>query len=571
MSKKRIMKNYFIFFALVFITRQAISQSPELDWVAGFGSASAFDSGNSVAVDAAGNVYTVGVFSDTVDFNPGPPVFDIISVSVDDIFVSKFDSTGNFIWAKSFSASNYQSANCITVDDSDNIFICGDFSGEMDFDPNAGNFNLVSNNQDAFILKLNSNGDFRWARKMGGNLYESVNSIKTDEEGNVYTTGFFTSAAADFDPGAGVFNLNNAANGADVFISKLDNNGDFIWAKRIGSSQEDNALSVFVDPFGIYITGFFASTADFDPGPDTFSLTSHGFNDIFILKLNLAGDFAWTKTIGGSLYDHSFAIATDPQGNVYSAGLYSDIVDFDPGSAIAYQTAVGGNDIFVAKFDGSGNFIWAASMGGESNEYANSIALDAVGNVYTTGILFSTAADFDPGIDSFTLAYSEGSAFVSILNVSGNFVWANNTGGLGGNGKSITADISGNLYVTGSFSNTSDFDPGPGVSNLVSNGYSDAFILKLKPATVAIGELDIQNNIVQYPNPFENTFNLKIPEFFMDCDVAFYNTTGMLVYKSRITKLENKIDLSYLPAGIFRMSISNNNKRFSKTIIKSDK
>src|SRR5690606_29098604 len=119
---------------------------------------------------------------------------------------------------------------------------------------------------DIFVSKLDPNGNFLWAKQMGGTDNDQGISITVDTSGNIYTTGIFRNTV-DFDPGAGVYNL-TAVVGNDIFISKLDANGNFLWAKQMGSGGNTRSNSIVLDTNGnIYTTGIFQSTADFDPGP----------------------------------------------------------------------------------------------------------------------------------------------------------------------------------------------------------------------------------------------------------------------------------------------------------------
>src|SRR5690606_15385540 len=139
---------------------------------------------------------------------------------------------------------------------------------------------------DIFISKLDANGNFIWAKNMGGSFGDNRgNSIAIDDSGNVYTTGHFQ-GTADFDPGTSTYNLIGAG-GYDIFISKLDANGNFVWAKRMGGSSTDKAESIIIDDFNnIYTIGKFVGTADFDPGTSTYNLICTGTSDIFISKLD---------------------------------------------------------------------------------------------------------------------------------------------------------------------------------------------------------------------------------------------------------------------------------------------
>ncbi len=178
------------------------------------------DYGMSIAVDAAENVYTSGYFWLTADFDPGAGTFNLTPAGSADIFVSKLDASGNFVWAKNMGGTNFDRGTNIGVDNSGNVYTTGTFEGTSDFDPGAGVVNLTSaGNNDIFISKLDASGNFVWAKRMGGTSSDGVSSIAIDSSGNIYTTGSFE-GTADFDPGAGVVNLTSVGNN-DIFVSKL--------------------------------------------------------------------------------------------------------------------------------------------------------------------------------------------------------------------------------------------------------------------------------------------------------------------------------------------------------------
>jgi len=193
-----------------------------------------WDQGNSIAVDSSGNVYTTGRFWGTADFDPGPGTFNMTSAGGNDIFVSKLDSSGNFVWAKRMGGTDdaYDGdiGLGIAVDSSGNVYTTGYFYGTADFDPGSGTYNLTAVEYDIFVSKLNSNGDFVWAKSMGGAGWDKAASIAVDTSGNVYTTGFFE-YNADFDPSLDVFDLVSPGSNDSIFISKLDSSGNFVWAK----------------------------------------------------------------------------------------------------------------------------------------------------------------------------------------------------------------------------------------------------------------------------------------------------------------------------------------------------
>jgi len=458
--------------------------SGDFVWAKSMGGAS-YDYSNSIAVDSSSNVYTTGYFRDTADFDPSVSTYNLTSAGGDDIFVSKFDSNGNFVWAKRMGGTSGDYGNSIALDTSGNVYTTGNFYGTVDFDPGANTANLTSaGGYDIFISKLDSSGNFLWAKSMGGTDYDYGNGITLDSSGNVYTTGCFL-LTTDFDPGASTFNLTSAG-GYDIFVSKLDSSGNFVWAKSMGGTSidvgySDEGYSIAVDSSGVYTTGRFYNTADFDPdNVGITNLISAGSHDIFVSKLGSSGNFLWAKSMGGEYDDRGFDIALDTSGNVYTTGNFVVTADFDPGVSIFKLTSAGVGDIFVSKLDSSGNFVWAKNMGGLIYDYGYGIAVDSSDNVYTTG-LFGETADFDPGTGTADLTSAGGDdIFVSKLDSSGNFVWAKRMGGTDyDRGYGVAVDSSGNVYTTGDFLGTADFDPGAGTANLTSAGLADIFVSKL--------------------------------------------------------------------------------------------
>ena len=469
-----------IVLVLVFFNSNlSFAQNVNYEWAKNLGGGG-FDYARSVTTDPFGNVYATGAFQNTVDFDPGSGTTALTSNGGSDVFVSKFDAAGNFVWARGFGGTGFEGAYVLHTDGAGNIYVGGQFQQTADFDPGSGTNTLTSNgNSDAFISKFDTSGNFIWARGFGGVGTDDVNSLKTDLAGNLLITGAFSSTV-DFDPGTGTSNL--ISNGdKDVYISKFDPSGSFIWAKSFGGTGTDEGSSVSTDATGnIYAGGLFSSTVDFDPGAGTSNSTSAGGTDIFISKLDASGNFVWTKSSGSTLNDAAESLVLDPTGNVYSTGYFEGIVDFDPGAGSSNLTSNGGRDVFVSKLDASGNYIWAKAFGASSGDNGNSINIDAVGNIHVAGS-YRDAVDFDPGTGITNLS-SNGSddIFISKFDPFGNFMWAKSCGGsLNDFGFSVHVDASGNVLVSGNFYSTVDFDPGAGTSNLSSNGQLDAFILKL--------------------------------------------------------------------------------------------
>ncbi len=371
-------------------------------WAKSFGGNSR-DLGNSISIDASGNLYTTGFFEGTVDFDPGAGTANLTPVGLRDIYVQKLDTAGNFLWAKSFGGNFRDFGSSICIDASGNVYTLGYFSGTVDFDPGMGITNLTSIGQeDIFIQKMDSVGNFLWARSFGGNSADIGHSIGIDASGNVYNVGHFR-GTADFDPGAGT--TNHTSTGVqDIYVQKMDSTGNFLWVRTFGGISADIANSISIDASGnLYTTGLFQGTVDFNPDTAIVNLTSAGSEDIFVQKMDSAGNFLWAKSFGGNSTDFGNSISLDTSGNSYTTGYFNGTADFDPGSGTASLTSAGSQDIYVQKMDSAGNFLWAKSFGGNSTDLGSSILVDASGNIYTTG-KFDKIANFDPGVGTTNLS-----------------------------------------------------------------------------------------------------------------------------------------------------------------------
>ena len=471
-------------------------QQPQLAWARNMGG-TLTDVSRAIARDAAGNVYTTGYFSDTADFDPGPGTFNLIANGGQNMFISKLDAMGNFVWAKRMGSAASDWANSIAVDATGNVYITGKFSDTVDFDPGPGVFNLtpVFNSKysffadNVFICKLDGNGNFVWAKSMGGPSLDWGNSIFVDNIGNVYTTGK-TLDTADFDPGPGTFYLANSIYTYNSFISKLDAAGNFVWAKSFSSSVRVEGVSIVVDALGnVYTTGIMEDSANFDPGMSNTTLVTNGGSDIFISKLDAAGNFLWAKSVGGFDNEIGRSMYTDLSGNVYTTGTFGQsVVDFDPGPGIFNLSQPVSQSYFILKLDPLGNFVWAKDIpvGGQFFA-ACDISGDSFGNIYTTGT-FTGTRDLDPGAGVYNLS-SAGSKdiFIQKIDSSGNFKWAKNMGGSADDaGMSLCVDAVGEVYATGYFTDIADFDPSAANYYLTSAGDGDVFVLKLSQSPLPL-------------------------------------------------------------------------------------
>ncbi len=561
------MKKNILALSLFFLTGTTFAQSPNWLWAKQIGG-NGYDAGYYITVDAIGNIYTAGTFDDTVDFDPGPNIFNLFSSGGGDIFIYKSNAAGNFLWAKSMGGPDAEYPNNIAIDGSGNIYTTGPFENTADFDPSSGTYNLTSaGSKDIFISKLDSSGNFIWAKSMGGTGVDESYFLNFDALGNVYTTGWFNDTA-DFNPDGSIYDL--TSNGmTDIFISKLNNNGNFIWAKSIGSTAGDYSNSIAIDDSGnIFTTGLFQNTVDFDPGMGLYNLTSAGDNDLFISKLNSSGDFIWCKSIGASGADAGYSLTIDDSTNIVVIGDFQETIDFDPGSGISNLTSAGNYDIFIAKFSNSGNFIWAKSIGGSASDSPYGIATNATGNIFITGNYEGTA-DFDPSTALFEMtSFGSKDFFITKLDASGNFIWATATGGSDYDFVwSITVDASDHVLITGEYySPFIDFDSYNLGNTNKTGSTDDIFIGKLDNIFNGIENVLENKDLTIYPNLTNNNVNVKAATKLFGVVYTIYDTNGKAVLTGQIKSENTLIELDKLPCGIYLFSVGENLKHTFKVI-----
>ncbi|MBK7338438.1 MAG: SBBP repeat-containing protein [Saprospirales bacterium] len=439
------------------------------------------EDGKSIVLDASGNIFVTGVFAGLVDFDPSGASAVLSSAGGYDIYIAKYNSLGNYVWAKSMGGTNNDWGLSLTLDGSGNVLVTGYFMGTADFDPSGATANLTGagGSQDAFIAKYDASGNYVWAKGIGGTSADQSNSIAVDGSGNVHITGTFL-GTADFDPSAATANLVSVGSN-DIFIAKYNSSGVYVWAKAMGSpgaSSADVGNSIALDASGnVHITGYFLGTADFDPSGAVASLVTAGNTDIFIAKYNSSGAYVWAKRLGGTSSDLGYSIALDGSGNIQVTGSFNGTADFDPSAAVVNLVSAGSTDVFIGKYDVAGAYLWANRMGGTAADIGIAVALDGTGNAYITGS-FNGTADFDPSAAVANLV-SAGNTdiFIGKYNTSGNYVWAKGMGGTSADkGNAYALDACGYTHITGSFMLTADFDHSAGTANLTSIGAQDFFI-----------------------------------------------------------------------------------------------
>ncbi len=516
------------------------------------------DLSNTLQLDAAGNIYVSGVFSATADFDPSAATATLASGGETDIFIAKYDNNGNYLWAINMGGSGSEYVYAMELDLTGNIYITGSFESTADFDPSAIANNLTSNGQaDAFIAKYDNNGNYVWSKSMGSISDDVGKALQLDATGNLYLTGYFY-GTVDFDPSVTISNLISTGNFLDVFIAKYDNNGNYVNAKSFGGNGNDIGNSIQLDATGnIYVTGTFQGGSDFDPAAAIANLNSNGgLSDVFVAKYSSAMVYIWAIGIGGSGDDAAGVLQVDAVGNVYISGTYQSTVDFDSGAPTANLISNGSNDIYMAKYDNAGNYVWAKSIGATTNDVSNNLKLDATGNLYLIGP-FAGTIDFDPSATTNNLtAAGFQDIFMAKYDALGNFIKAINVGGTASYTfpYAIQTDATGNIYMTGKFSGYVDFDPGPNYNYLSSFSQEDIFIVKFNNVPIGLKEFNVEyENLKIYPNPNNGQFYLAGIKDKVSIEVL--DITGNIMLQTVIESANQLIDLSNYAKGLYLLKI----------------
>lgn len=529
-------------------------QSPELDWVHVFGG-SGEEAGLDITVDQMGNVYASGNFS-TAD----NPLFN--SAGHSDIFVHKTSSVGNFVWLLQLGADGYDSGTSIKVVTEDGqpyLYVLGYFSETVDFDPGPGTAEFTSHGAtDIFLAKYDTDGGFVQAWTFGGLGHDYGEDLAVDEVGNIYITGKFRNSV-DFDPGPDTLELASHW-GYDIFVQKLDADGNLVFAVSAGGQGHDSGQAIAVDDQGnTIVTGYFSGTAEFAMPDTVVSITSQGDDDAFIWKLDPWGGMVWLHAIGGTGRDRGNAITIDAEGNIYTGGDFSGTVDFDPGPGSAPLTYMAlGRDGFIQKLTPQGEFVWARSILSFLDVNVMDLAVDTDGHLFATGY-FGGHAQWGADQSTWVLV-SEGSTdvFILMLDTAGESLWARSFGdGPFDRGLGVDVDGQGHLYATGFIEGTVDFDPGPQWYEVSSHGGTDFYVLKWKDGIVGVDDIGLSHAFRCYPNPTEGHVTVILGADFHTGQALVHSVDGRLLHSVKYSD-QNSLEITMPEAsGVYTLTLLN--------------
>ncbi len=346
-------------------------------WSRSFGDAD-IDVAGGLDIDALGYICLTGYFLNTINFGAGP----MISAGSTDIFVAKFHPGGACLWSRSFGDAALQAGRDVAAGDGGSVILTGYFTGTVDF----GGGILTSNGEyDVFLARFDSSSGFHmWSASYGDAADQIPAAVAAHPQGRILLTGI-TAGTIDF--GAGPL---ASAGGYDVFLAKFESFGAHIWSRIYGDAEDDFASTVGFVPFseeGI-MAGHFHGGIDLGGG----SLISAGSLDVFVSRFDSHGAHQWSSCFGDADDALVRGLGVNPGGDVALTGHFGGTIDFGGGPL----ASAGGQDVFLATFDGTGAHEWSLRAGDGGEQFGRDVAFDDPGDLLAVGD-FENVIDFGGG------------------------------------------------------------------------------------------------------------------------------------------------------------------------------
>ncbi|MEA3495495.1 MAG: PKD domain-containing protein, partial [Bacteroidota bacterium] len=452
-----------------------IDPMPNLEWGTYYGGTNV---GYGIATDQNGNVYVTGwTYSTTAIATSGAhqPTFG----GGIDAFIVKFNTSGQRLWGTYYGGTSNDYGNGITTDQNGNVYVSGSTHSTTAIATSGSHQSTFGGGIDAFIVKFNSSGQRLWGTYYGGSGYDSGPGIATDKNGNIYVSGSTSSTSAISTSGA---HQTSFGGYKDVFIAKFNSSGQIQWGTYYGGNGNDWGYGIATDQnANVYVTGCTTYTNSISAivTSGAHQTSFGGYVDGFITKFNSSGQRQWGTYYGGSGYDWGYGIVTDQSANVYVTGKTSSTSAISTSGA--HQTThggVSGEDVYIVKFNSSGQRQWGTYYGGSYDDEGYGIVIDQNANVYITGMTRSTSAIATSCAYQTSISGMSCDVFITKFNSMGQRQWGTYYGGNGYEyGYGIAIDQNANVYITGRTSSTSAIAT-VGAHQTSIGSFQDAFIAK---------------------------------------------------------------------------------------------
>lgn len=552
---------------------------------------SAHDQGvwaRAMTTDAQNNVYLTGLFHGTCDFDPSGSVQNLTYLGgtpgdVDgesDVFIGKYDANGNLIWAKSlieptFDGMNEERPTAITLDNQNNLYLCG-----------------FTNTRGFFISKWSVEGNEIWTRYFddapdNNALTFGIKPIP----GGVVVNGFFT-GTLDFDPSPTSVNSLTAFNN-DAFLVSLDANGNFAWAKQIETNGAVILTGLDTTAQGEIVTsGVFVGSVDLNPDPNIQSIfTSQStsfsaFSSVFAAKYSSTGNLIWSKHYRGTATTDFLTtlVKTDSQGNAIVLSDFRGSTSFSTTTNVSSTTNY---NTFLSKADSNGTLLWAKKIvqndGFIQTANGANMAIDGCDNIYVSGE-FTGTCDFDPSATTHELQSltNTRAVFLASYSPDGDYLSAFDLKGLGTPDfveftgyLPIAVDAEQNLLAGGTFRNTLDFDPTAATLELhssinTSSSIAGVYLAKYpNPNSCALANQTFTEDAWSvFPNPAHDQINIHFKETQSHFTAQLIDMQGRIVLQQKnLNNQRFSLETRNIPAGVYLLKMQTDKQTFTQKII----
>lgn len=513
-----------------------------------------------LALDAAGNPLILGYFHETIDADPGPGTHEITAQGFHDVYLEKFNTDGDFIWVKTWSANTFiQSegaleAAAMAVDAADNVYLTGYLTSTIDLDPGSGVAELQAlNDGNAWLLKLAAAGDYQWSSLLHCSAFSAGRDLTIAADGSVYLCGAFNDTLYYDEMGIPGFSATDGLQNA--FFAKYNQMGETQWVRTIKGTNEIYTADIKTDADNnCYLTGYFLGTADFDPGPGNHTVASLSYFDAYLAKFDANGNFGWFRRFGGVSEEamaSGDAIGITSQNTVYLGGTFRGQGTMTGiNSSVALGVNGDQNDLFLIHLDAAGEIIQGRSMGSSQEDAWNDLVIRN-DNLYATGY-FHSLMDFDPGSGTeFLLAQGMRDAFVmrldnctptygtDVINTTAPYTWID--------GMTYMED---NFYATHTLTN--------------SNGCDSIVKLNLTILNLGLEDGLSANQLHIYPNPAHDVVYI---ESELSGTLELRDATGRLVHSGKQDPYLTSVDIRNLAPGMYLLIFDHAGGRVTERVV----
>lgn len=451
---------------------------------------------------------------------------EFTSAGNQDAYLAKLNAQGQVLWGYAFGGNGADEALGVASDAQGNCYVTG-LLGSTNVSISDQTISS-SGGYDVFVLKFDPNGVLLWSRIYGGNSNDIGRAIAVNNDGNISVSGSFQ----------GIMNVGSTPLVStaliDAFAFQLDPDGNALWATAINGPNLVEARGLAVDHNGhTYISGDFLGGS---VSAGEFSQLGQGSYDIFIVKINDEGTVLQLQVFGNTGADSAVALATDALGNLFMAGYFEGSVAF---GEMATVTSNGNRDMVIVKFNHNGIALWAQNVGVSGNDIAYALDTDAQENCYFTGLFSGTvqAGDFE---------LSGGGTMVAKLNPNGEYLWALRFAdpNVDNGGRGIVANDSGGLAIIGNFIQPFTI----GGIEVESENARDAYVVRFNGVTVVgVSSQASPSTLKAFPNPCSTYVNLSLPDGVTV--VQLFDPAGRMVVNTTLTAPVHRLEVPHLPTG----------------------